>query len=79
MSELITVRVNKTLKEKIRKHKINVSKTVREALEDEVKKRENAELAQAVTQMKAVLQKIPDEELIKAIENQETNDETIPN
>ena len=67
MSELITVRVNKTLKEKIRKHKINVSKTVREALEDEVKKRENAELAQAVTQMKAVLQKIPDEELIKAI------------
>ena len=67
MSEVITVRVNKTLKEKVRKHRINVSKTVREALEDEVKKRENAELAQAITQMKAVLQKIPDEELVKAI------------
>ena len=67
MSEVITVRVKKTLKEKIRKHKINVSKTVREALEDEVKKRENAELAQAVTQMKAVLQKIPDDEIVKAI------------
>jgi hypothetical protein len=67
MSEVITVRVKKTLKEKIRKHRINVSKTVREALEDEVKKRENAELAQAVTQMKVVLEKIPDDEIVKAI------------
>ncbi|MGA2385196.1 MAG: type II toxin-antitoxin system CcdA family antitoxin [Candidatus Bathyarchaeia archaeon] len=67
MSEVITVRVKKTLKEKIRKHRINVSKTVREALEDEVKKRENAELSQAITQMKAVLQKIPDDEIVKAI------------
>ncbi len=67
MSEVITVRVKKTLKEKIKKHRINVSKTVREALEDEVKKRENAELAQAVTQMKAVLEKIPDDEIVKAI------------
>ena len=67
MSEVITVRVNKTLKEKVRKHRINVSKTVREALEDEVKKRENAELSQAITQMKAVLQKIPDDEIVKAI------------
>ena len=67
MSEVITVRVKKTLKEKIRKHRINVSKTVREALEDEVKKRENAELTQAITQMKAVLAKIPDDEIVKAI------------
>ncbi len=67
MSEVITVRVNKTLKEKVRKHRINVSRIVREALEDEVKKRENAELSQAVTQMKAVLQTIPDDEIVKAI------------
>jgi post-segregation antitoxin (ccd killing protein) len=67
MSEVITVRVKKSLKEKIRKHKINVSKTVREALEDEVKKRENAELAQAINQMKAILEKIPDDEIVKAI------------
>ena len=31
MSEVITVRVDKSLKEKIRKHRINVSKTVRDA------------------------------------------------
>jgi antitoxin CcdA len=67
MSEVITVRVKKTLKQKIRKHRINVSKTVREALEEEVKKRENAELSQAITQMKAVLEKIPDDEIVKAI------------
>jgi post-segregation antitoxin (ccd killing protein) len=64
---VITVRVEKSLKEKIRKHKINVSKTVRAALEDEIKKRENAELIQAISQMKAVLQKIPDDEIVKAI------------
>ncbi len=67
MSEVITVRVNKSLKEKVRRHKIDVSKTVRAALEEEVKKRETAELTQAINQMKAILQKIPDEEIVKAI------------
>jgi post-segregation antitoxin (ccd killing protein) len=67
MSEVITVRVKKSLKEKVKKHKINISKTVREALEDEVKKRENAELAQAINEMKIILDKIPDDEIVKAI------------
>ncbi len=67
MSEIIAVRVKKSLKEKIRKHKINVSKTVREALEDEVKKREDAELAQAINEMKIILDKIPDDEIVRAI------------
>jgi len=67
MTEVITVRVQKSLKAKLRKHRVDVSKTVREALEDEVKKREDAELVQAICDMKAVLQKIPDEEIVKAI------------
>ena len=67
MSEIITVRVKKSLKEKVKKHRIDVSKTVREALEDEVKKRENAELSQAISEMKAILEKIPDDEIVKAI------------
>jgi post-segregation antitoxin (ccd killing protein) len=67
MAEVITVRVKKSLKEKIRKHGINVSETVRVALEEEVKRRENAELSQAINQMKAVLEKIPDEEIIRAV------------
>jgi hypothetical protein len=67
MTEIITVRVKKSLKEKVKKHGIDVSKTVREALEDEVKKRETAELAHAIGEMKTVLEKIPDNEIVKAI------------
>jgi post-segregation antitoxin (ccd killing protein) len=67
MSEIITVRVEKTLKDKIRQHKINVSETVRLALEDEVRKIENAELSNAIAEMKLVLDKIPDAEIITQI------------
>lgn len=67
MSEIIAVRVKKSLKEKIKQHKINVSKTVREALEDEVKKREDAELVQAINEVKIILDKIPNDEIVKAI------------
>jgi post-segregation antitoxin (ccd killing protein) len=67
MSEIITVRVEKTLKDKIRQHKINVSETVRLALEDEVRKIENAELSNAIAEMKLVLDKIPDAEIITSI------------
>ncbi len=67
MPEIVTVRVKKSLKEKTRKYKINVSKIVRAALEDEVKKREEAELFRAISEMKVLLQKIPDEEIVKDI------------
>ncbi len=67
MSEIITVRVEKKLKEKIRQHGINVSETVRMALEDEVKRLENAELSRAISEMKLVLDKIPDAEIVNAV------------
>jgi len=67
MSEVVTIRVEKSLKQKIRKYKINVSKTVRTALEEEVKKNEEAELIHAITEMQRVLQKIPNEEIVKAV------------
>lgn len=67
MSEVVTVRVKKSVKEKVRKYKINVSKTVRAALEDEIKKREEEELVQAITGMKTILQKVPDEEIVRAV------------
>jgi ferredoxin-fold anticodon binding domain-containing protein len=66
-TEIVTVRVNKNLKEKTRKYKINVSKTVRVALEAEIKKREQEELSHALSDIKIILQKIPDEEIVKAI------------
>jgi antitoxin CcdA len=73
MTEIITVRVQKSLKAKLKKHKVDVSKAVREALEDEVKKREDAELMDAICRMKAILQKIPDDEIVRAI--RESRDE----
>jgi post-segregation antitoxin (ccd killing protein) len=67
MSEIITVRVEKNLKDKVRQHKINISETVRMALEDEIRKIENAELSNAISEMKVVLEKIPDAEIITSI------------
>lgn len=67
MSEVVTIRVEKSLKQKICKYKINVSKTVRTALEEEVKKNEEAEFLQALDEMKTLLQKVPEEEIVSAI------------
>jgi post-segregation antitoxin (ccd killing protein) len=67
MSEVLTVRVDRALKEKIRKHKINASKIAREALEEEIRKREAQEMAEAVSEMKTLLSKIPDNEIVRAI------------
>jgi len=75
MSEVLTVRVDKALKEKIRKYKISVSKITRQALEEEIKKRERQELTGAIIEMKTLLEKIPDEEILKAVRVQEISDE----
>ena len=57
MTEIVTVRVKKSLKEKARKYKINVSKTMRAALENEIKIHEEEEFAQAFATMKAICRK----------------------
>jgi len=67
MSEVLTVRVDKTLKGKIRKYKISASKIARKAIEEEIRKYERQELTDAVIEMKTLLEKIPDEEIIKAV------------
>ena len=67
MTEMVTVRVEKSLKEKARKYKVDVSKTLRSALEAEIRKREEEELIQALSDIKTILQKIPDDEIVKAI------------
>jgi len=67
MSEVVTIRVDKVLKEKIKKYKISISKITREALEEEIEKHERQELTNAINEMKTLLNKIPDDEIIKAI------------
>jgi post-segregation antitoxin (ccd killing protein) len=67
MSEILTVRVDKALKGKIKKYKISVSKITRQAIEEEIRKREKQELTEAIIEMKTLLEKIPDQEITKAI------------
>ena len=67
MSEVLTVRVDRVLKEKIRKYRISASKIARHALEEEIKKHETQEIADAVSEMKTILSKIPDDEILRVI------------
>jgi len=67
MSEVVTIRVDKVLKEKIKKYKISISKITREALEEEIEKHERQELTNAINEMKTLLNKIPDDEIARAI------------
>jgi predicted transcriptional regulator len=64
---VLTLRVDKALKGKIKKYKINASKIARQAIEEEIKRREMQELTDAVIEMKTILEKIPDEEITKAV------------
>jgi len=66
-SEVITIRIDRSLKKKIYKYKISASKTVRAALEEEVRKSEEAEFIRALEEMKLLLQNIPEDEIVKAV------------
>ncbi len=63
MSEVVTGRT----KVLIKKHGINVSETVRSALEQEIRRREAQELVEKVRVLKRLLKKIPDDELVRAV------------
>jgi post-segregation antitoxin (ccd killing protein) len=63
----ISVRIPKEVKEEIRRYGIHVSKVVREALEEEIRKRKLEELKKAADRLGDLLAKIPDEEIVKTI------------
>ncbi len=67
MSEVITVRVDRGTKSKIKKHRINVSETVRKALHKEIERREDEELKRAFKEAGEILRKVPKEELVSSI------------
>lgn len=72
MSEVVTVRIDKQTKDKIRKHQINVSETVREALNKKIQEKEKEELKSALKEAGRILRKIPEKEIIRAV--RETRD-----
>lgn len=63
----VSTKIPKQLKDKIQKFKIKPSKILRKALEDEVRKREVAELKEEVDRLKPVLEKVSMEDVVKSI------------
>jgi len=64
---VITVRVPKTLKEKIGEYGIAVSEVVRKALEEEVERRRLEEARKASEGLGGFFAKIQEEEIIRSI------------
>jgi hypothetical protein len=67
MSSVITVRVDSETKEKIKKHRINVSQAVRDALTKKIQEKEEEEIQSALKVAGQVLRKIPEKEIIKTV------------
>jgi len=67
MSEMITVRVRKEIKEKVKKYKIKASEVMRNALLEEVRRREKDELIAALKDAKEILSKMDADAIIKSI------------
>jgi antitoxin CcdA len=65
--------VDRETKKKIKKHGINVSDTVRKALEREIMKREEEDLQLALDEAGRILRKIPEKDIVRMI--RESRDE----
>ncbi|MBO3768836.1 MAG: type II toxin-antitoxin system CcdA family antitoxin [Thermoproteota archaeon] len=63
----ISAKIEKELREKLRKYNIPISKVVRKALEEEVKRAEEEEVRKALEKIGRILEKIPDEEIVRLI------------
>lgn len=58
MSGVITVRVHKDVKEKVKKYGIKASNVMRAALLDEIRQREQKEFLRALEKSKTILSKL---------------------
>jgi len=67
MSTLITVRIPKKLREEARKYGINISRLLREALIEEIKRRKLERIDELQERAKKTILKIDKEDLIKTI------------
>ena len=67
MTELVSVRIDKETKELIKELGINVSETVRKALQEEIRKRREEELTEDLNKAKVILGKVSNQEIIRAV------------
>jgi len=66
-SVTITVRVPKELKEDIGRYGVEVSKVVREALEEEIRRRKLEDLRKTAGELGEFFAKISDEQIVQSI------------
>lgn len=65
--ETVSAKIPTELKEKINRYDIPVSETIRQALEEEVKRREIEELRKRAAELKPLFDKISTEEVVRMI------------
>jgi antitoxin CcdA len=63
----VSARIRRELYEKLKKYSVNVSYVIRRALEEEVRRREEEEVAKMLDKAQEILARIPSEELVEAI------------
>ena len=66
-SVTVSTKVQKELKEKIKKLNIKPARLLRKALEDEIKRREAEQLKEEIAKIKPILDRISTEEIVKSI------------
>ncbi len=67
MSDTITVRVPRELKEAVRRYRIRVGDVVRRALEEEVRRRREQEVEEALDKLGEALSKVPHTEMVRTV------------
>ncbi|HUV33830.1 MAG TPA: hypothetical protein VMW22_02795 [Candidatus Desulfaltia sp.] len=65
--ETVSARIPPELKEKIDKYNVKTSEVIREALQEEVRRRELEELKQQVKELEPLLKKFTTEEVVRMI------------
>lgn len=67
MSVTVSAKIPRELREKLRSLNVNVSRLIREAIEREVRRREEERLRALAGEASAILKKIPEGEIVKLI------------
>jgi predicted Fe-Mo cluster-binding NifX family protein len=63
----VSAKIDRELYEKLKRYGIQVSRVVRKALEEEVRRAEEGEVKKLLERMGGILEKIPSEEIVKSI------------
>jgi len=63
----VSAKVRREFYNKLKEYKIPISEVIKRALEEEVKRREESEIRDALAKAQVVLRKIPPEEIVSAV------------